>query len=144
MKKLQFKIPAFAGMTALIATTSCASVIQGTTQEVKIGLEGAASAECTAKSAELTQKFTAPASLTVKRSYYPAEISCSADGQTGSVKIVADVSNWGYGGAVLGLGFGAGVDSATGAAFEYPHEIIVTMGADKTIGQTSMNSNKDF
>jgi len=145
MKKLRFKIPTFVGMTGMaVILASCASIIEGNTQDVQINLVGAESAQCTAISAEETVEFIAPALVKLHKSYYPAEITCTADGQTGTVKALADVANWGYGGAVLGVGIGAGVDTYTGAAFEYPAEITVTMGETKTLGKTSMNSNKDF
>lgn len=131
-------------LTSSFVLTSCASIIEGSSQEVAVSLAGADSAQCTAVSAEKTVEFTAPTTITIHKSYYPAEVTCSADGQTGSVKVLADVANWGYGGAILGVGVGAVVDSATGAAFEYPEEILVTMGETKVLGKTSMNSNKDF
>ena len=131
-------------LTGLLLTTSCASIIEGSTQEVQINLEGADAAQCSAVSAEESVSFSAPAKVSLKKSYYPAEISCTADGQTGVVKAIADVANWGYGGAVLGVGIGAGVDTYTGAAFEYPAEIVVTMGETKVVGKTAMNDNVDF
>ena len=131
-------------LTSNFFLLSCASIIEGSSQDVQINLVGSDSAQCTATSAEQTQKFSAPASIKIHKSYYPAEITCTADGQTGTVKALSDVANWGYGGAVLGVGIGAVVDSSTGAAFEYPAEITVTMGETKILGKTSMNSNKDF
>ena len=131
-------------LTSNFLLLSCASIIEGSTQEVQINLEGAEVAQCSAVSAEESVSFSAPAKVALKKSYYPAEISCTSDGQTGSVKVLADVANWGYGGAVLGVGIGAGVDTYTGAAFEYPKEILVTMGETKVVGKTAMNSNKDF
>lgn len=129
---------------SLLFLTSCASIIEGSEQEISVRTASGVEATCTASSAEQTQEFAAPATITVNRSYYPAEIVCSADGLTGEVKTLADVSNWGYGGAVLGVGIGAGVDSYTGAAFEYPDEIVVTLGETKTLGKTVFNSNVEF
>ena len=131
-------------VTALLLLTSCASIIEGSSQEVAVHLASNGSAECTATSAEESQNFTSPATITLKKSYYPAEISCTTDGKIGTVKTLSDVSNWGYGGAVLGIGIGAGVDTYTGAAFEYPAEIVVTLGETKVIGQTDFNSNVEF
>lgn len=131
-------------LTSTLLLLSCASIIEGDKQEVDVALVGAESAECTATSEKKTKDFTAPAKITLNRSYYPAEISCSANGQTGAVRVLSDVANWGYGGAALGIGVGAVVDASTGAAFEYPSKITITMGETQVIGKTKMNSNKDF
>lgn len=134
----------FIAIISIFAATSCASIIEGNVQEVAVRTASGVEASCTAISAEEEQSFTAPATIKLHRSYYPAEITCSAGGETGSVKTLSDVSNWGYGGAVLGIGIGAGVDTYTGAAFEYPDEIVVTLGETKMIGQTDFNSNVEF
>lgn len=131
-------------LTALFALTSCASIIEGSSQEVSVYTSPNVAAQCTATSGNKVRTFTTPATVKLKKSYYPAIVTCIADGQTGTTKVLSDVANWGYGGAVLGVGVGAVVDSRTGAAFEYPDEIVVTLGQTTVIGVNSMNSNKDF
>ncbi|PIR32747.1 MAG: hypothetical protein COV36_03815 [Alphaproteobacteria bacterium CG11_big_fil_rev_8_21_14_0_20_44_7] len=129
-------------LSAMFLISSCASIIQGDTQEIAVNLLGAESAECSVTDLDGTRKFTAPDTITIRRSYNTASVFCStSDGESGDVKLLSDVSNWGYGGAVLGLGVGAGVDTATGAAFEYPDKITVKIGESITLGETSTNSN---
>lgn len=131
-------------LTSSFILSSCASIIEGSSQEVSVRTEPDMPAECRANSAEESIEFTAPATITLGKSYFPAEISCSAGDENGSVKVLSDVSNWGYGGAVLGVGVGAGVDTYTGAAFEFPDEIVVTLGEDNILGKTDFNSNVEF
>lgn len=137
MKKV-FLIP-------LMLLAGCASIIDGSKQEVSISTEPPAPAKCGISGEDYNADIETPAKIEVRRSYYPLHITCTdSAGKTGDVKVLSDVSGWGYGGAVLGLGVGAVVDTSTGDAFEYPKNIVVTIGQSKTLGVTGMNSNKDF
>ncbi len=150
MKKLPlnfFKIPAFAGMTiAVFALTSCASVFEGTKQEVSLRTNPDVPANCTLTGSSFNVQVQAPGKFEVRKSYHPLEITCTpvAGGASGSVKLLSDVSATGYASAIFGVGIGAGVDTATGAAFKYPEEIVVTLGQTTILGQTSTNSNVDY
>ena len=129
---------------SLLLLTSCASILNGSKQEVSIRTEPSVPANCKIDGSDFNAEIEAPAKVTIQKSYYPTNITCSANGQTGSVKVLSDVSNWGYGGAVAGLGVGSGVDTYTGAAYEYPSEIVVKLGEDTIIGRTKMNDNVDW
>lgn len=129
---------------ALLLLTSCASILTGSKQDVTIRTEPNVSATCKIDGSDFNDEIEVPAKITIQKSYYPTNITCSANGQTGSVKILSDVSDMGYGSAALGLGVGAGVDTYTGAAFEYPSDIVVKLGENNVIGQTKMNSNVDW
>lgn len=134
---------------SLLIISGCASAIQGNTQQLNLRTEPDVAATCQVKGKFFNSEVTAPGTITVKRSYFPLDITCTPNKvaknlKSGSVRVISDVSNWGYGGAVLGVGIGAGVDAGTGAAFEYPANIVVTLGESRTIGLNNMNSNADF
>ena len=135
-----------AAVTTILALTSCATYFDGTTQKVSIKTNTGEPARCSLKTNSDSKEVAAPSEIEVSKSYYPVEITCLSDrsGDSGTVKVLSDVTNWGYGGAVLGFGIGAGVDTYTGAAFKYPSEIVVTMGQTTTLGKTSLNSNAKY
>ena len=125
----------------LLLLTSCASIIQGSEQTVNIKTASGAKADCELAGSESTKTVSLPAEIVVDRSYYPIKINCTgANGVQGSAEVLSDVSNWGYGGALLGTAIGAGVDTYTGASFEYPEEIIIELGMHKLLGENSLNS----
>jgi hypothetical protein len=143
------KIPAFAGMTILvIALTSCASIIEGSTQTISVTTQPNYPAMCfVQKDGSNTEiLFEAPGTVEVRKSLYPLNITCASKngGTVGKAKVLSDVANWGYGGAVAGVGVGAVVDSATGAANEYPQNIVIKLGQSIKLGETSMNKNADY
>lgn len=125
---------------------SCASTIEGSTQVLNVATAPSYPADCTLKGSDYSKEFTAPGTVEVKRSKYPIDITCTPQNGSaaGSAKVLSDISNWGYGGAVIGTAIGAAVDSGTGAANEYPANINIPLGQKVRLGETSMNSNADF
>lgn len=129
-------------ITLLLVLSSCASIIQGDEQKVQIKTASGEPAECELTGYEYSENVSIPAEVTVNRSSYILKVDCRGEnGVAGSVDVMSDVSGWGYGGAALGLGVGAIVDSSTGAAFAYPEEIIVELGSHKVLNKNSLNSN---
>ena len=133
-------------LLSALAISSCASIIEGSTQNINVSLAPNTPSYCTAKSEDFSTGFAAPGTVSVPKSMKPLEITCAPqDGSAaGTVKVLSDVAGWGYGGAALTLGVGAVVDSATGAANKYPDNVTVVLGQSSVIGQSSMNSNADF
>lgn len=127
----------------LLAFSSCATVFDTDQQQVQLLVASDVSADCSITYRDGTEEnVQIPSAVTLMRSYYPIEINCfGGNGERGSATVYSDVSNWGYGGAVLGTAIGAGVDTYTGAAFEFPEEIIIELGKQKVLGKTSLNSN---
>lgn len=129
----------------LLLLASCASAVEGSKQKINVRTSPASAAECTVTTGTGTTKhFKTPITIEVERSVKPLNIMCESGGQKGTAKVLSDISNWGYGGAALGVGVGAVVDSATGAANEYPAEVVIKLGEDIKIGETPMNKNADF
>ena len=136
----------FLVMTALLAVTSCASIIEGDMQAINVTTSPSFPSDCIAKGQNLDAHFTAPGSVSVPKSKYPVEITCtpSNGSAAGTAKVLSDIGAWGYGGSAATLGVGAIVDSTTGAANKYPDSVTIPLGQTTVIGKTSMNSNADF
>lgn len=136
----------FLVIASALLITSCASIIEGSTQTINVATSPSVPANCTATGEFANTSFTAPGSVNVKKSKNPISISCNPqDGSAqGTVKVFSDISGWGYGGAVATLGIGAIVDGSTGAANKYPDNVTVVLGQNTTAGLGSMNSNADF
>ena len=127
-------------LTALLVP-ACASIVEGSSQEVSIRTEPNQPSSCVIKGSSGETKVEAPAKITISKSYYPKEITCTPNsgGDSGTAQVLSDVAPWGYGGAVLGTAIGAGVDTYTGAAFQYPNEIVVKLGTTTEIGKSELN-----
>src|SRR5262245_11415984 len=113
-----------------VVASGCASMISGTNQSLSVSTTGCPGASCQLKNSKGTWYVTAPGSVTVHRGYGDLSVTCKKEGfpeasaQVSSSTKLATGANvvWG----VL-LPVGAGVDAATGAAYDYPAEIHVTM-----------------
>ena len=126
--------------------TSCASIIEGSTQTVSVKTAPDFESNCVAKGSNYTKNFSAPGTVNLPKSQYPVEITCIPQNGSaaGTAKVLSDVGAWGYGGSVATLGVGAVVDSATGAANKYPENIVIKLGETTKIGETEFNKNADF
>lgn len=75
---------------------------------------------------------TTPGSVSVDRSSEDLQIICKKDGmEPGILSSKSKTKNMAFGNILFGGIIGAGVDSATGAAFDYPTLIVVKMGEKK-------------
>lgn len=134
----------YISLLSVLLLAGCLSITEGNKQ--KIMIKTSAPAECTLNSTKQNLEFSAPGEIEIEKSYNPLEIICKSksSGKTGNVKALSDIPSRGYGTAVIGTIIGGGVDAYTGAAFEYPSEIVVEFGKTKMVGQSKLNSNVDF
>ena len=115
---------------AAVVATGCASMISGTNQSLSVSTTNCPGATCQLTNSKGKWYVTTPGSVTVHRGYGDMTVTCKKDGfpdatakSTSSTKI-STAANIGWG---IFLPVGAGVDAATGAAYDYPAEIVVTM-----------------
>lgn len=72
---------------------------------------------------------TTPGLVTVRRSFNDLTVNCAVDGQPPGIAIVKSATKgMAFGNILFGGVIGAGVDMSTGAAYDYPELIIVSMG----------------
>ena len=116
-------------LATLFAFYGCASITTGQDQVVSVETPG-----CPAASCRLTNKdgtfFVAstPGTVSVNRACGKLTIECSLDGHPDSVLTVSSsVKAMAFGNIIFGGLIGAGVDTATGAACQYPSLIPVPM-----------------
>jgi len=122
-------------------STGCASIVSGQNQSVSVttrsqGIE-LAGARCSLTN-DKGQWYTAtPGSVTVRRSFNDLAVNCSHDGLDGGVTTArSNTKAMAFGNILFGGLIGAGVDMASGAAYDYPDIIQVNMGQASAVVPT--------
>lgn len=127
-------------MSLCILSTGCASIVGGSNQslsvETRSNMQAVAGASCKLTNDKGQWFVTTPGSVVVHRAYGDLNILCQKDGMQPGVMTVKSNTKGLMAGNILFGGFiGAGVDAATGAAYDYPALITVEMGKTKTMNQ---------
>ena len=126
-------------LAVLFVVSGCASITTGQDQVVSVETPG-----CPAASCRLTNKdgtffvSSTPGTVSVNRACGKLTVSCSLDGHPDSTLTVSSsVKAMAFGNIIFGGLIGAGVDTATGAACQYPSLIPVPMqcGAEEAAGE---------
>lgn len=119
--------------------SGCASIVSGHNQSVSVetrSKEGQAvmSANCKLTNNKGTWFVTSPGSVTVSRSFEDLLINCEKENQLpGLASVKSSTKAMAFGNILFGGVIGAGVDVATGAAYDYPTMITVTMGQNTQV-----------
>lgn len=121
-------------LSALVQISGCASIVNGTTQPVKIetqargkSVEGA---NCKLVNDKGTWYVTTPGVVNIHRSISDLNLSCEKEGVAPGVAWVKSVTKaMAFGNIIFGGVIGATVDVANGAAFDYPLLMQVEMGS---------------
>lgn len=116
-----------------VLASGCASIVNGQHQPVSVETRtdaGALSgASCKLSNNEGIWYVTSPGSTVVHRSYEDLAVSCEKDGTNpGLVSAKSSTKAMAFGNILFGGIIGAGVDVASGAAYDYPSLITVEMG----------------
>ena len=125
-----FFVTAVAGTLLM---TGCASVVNGHTQSVSVTTksrgEPVSGAQCSLSNDKGVWYLTSPGSVSVHRSYGGLTVSCALAGLPDGVAAASSSTTAAvFGNILVGGVIGAGVDIATGAAYNYPNVIPVDMG----------------
>lgn len=103
-----------------LSLSACASIVTGTTQSVSIETSPN-SAQCELKNDKGKWHVSdTPASVVVQRSYEDINVTCQKGDMKGFATFKSTTKAMAMGNIVFGGAIGAGVDTATGAAFDYP------------------------
>lgn len=119
--------------------TGCASIVTGHNQSVSVETRGkqgesVASANCKLTNDKGTWFVTSPGSVSVRRSYADLLVNCEkTDQQPGVASVKSSTKAMAFGNIIFGGVIGAGVDIASGAAYDYPILITVLMGDQITV-----------
>lgn len=126
-------------MSATMLGSGCASIVSGQNQSVSVETrskqgEAVMSANCKLSNNKGTWFVTSPGSVTVRRSYEDLLINCEKTNQEpGLASVKSSTKAMAFGNIIFGGVIGAGVDVASGAAYDYPTMITVLMGEKVTI-----------
>lgn len=129
--------------------TGCASIVSGTNQSVSLetrSKEGQAvmGANCKLSNNKGTWYVTSPGSVVVNRSYEDLLIDCEKENQQpGLASVKSSTKAMAFGNILFGGVIGAGVDIASGAAYDYPTMITVLMGSKVTVDAPSPDKAKE-
>jgi hypothetical protein len=118
------------GVLALL--TGCASIVSGQNQSLSLVANdssggGIVGARCSLVNDKGQWFATTPGSVTVRRSYSDLSISCQHTASAGIAQVKSATKGMAFGNILFGGVIGAGVDVATGAAYDYPDVIAVQM-----------------
>ncbi len=123
-----------AAAVASLELAGCASIVDGNTQSLSVKTldkteQAFSGAKCSLTNDKGVWYLVAPGSVTVHRSYADLVVACEAPEQEpGSTRASSSTKGMAFGNILVGGIIGAGVDIATGAAYDYPQLITVTMG----------------
>ena len=129
MNSLKLSAMAF----AVLALTGCASIIEGTSQDVTVDTPGVDAAQCELTSERIgRQNVTTPGTVSLKRSKHDVDVICrKACYHDARATIDSGLEPWTLGNILLGGIIGLGVDAGTGALNKYDEPAHVSMQADQ-------------
>jgi len=118
---------------AAASLTGCASIVSGTSQVVSVETLHASGpvsgAVCKLENDKGVYYVTTPGTVTVHRAYGDMNVKCEKTGFDPGLASVKSSTKGMMAGNILFGGFvGAGVDAASGAAYDYPALFQVMMG----------------
>jgi hypothetical protein len=121
--------------TCLVAclSTGCASIVSGNNQSISVTTRSqgvdVSGARCSLTNDKGQWYTTTPGSVTVHRSFNDLAVNCTYDGLDGGVTMAkSSTKGMAFGNILIGGIIGAGVDMASGAAYDYPDIIHVDLG----------------
>ena len=117
---------------ALAGLTGCASIVNGTNQVVSVETRAAAGsvngASCKLQNDKGVYYVTTPGTVTVHRAYGDMVVTCDKSGLPTSVATFkSSTKAMLAGNLIFGGAIGAGVDMASGAAYDYPALLQIMM-----------------
>jgi hypothetical protein len=119
-------------LSCLICLSGCASIVGGHNQSISIDTrhndQPLSGATCELRNDKGSWYVTTPGSVTVGRSYSDLTVVCEKEGvDKGMTSVKSSTKALAFGNILIGGVIGAGVDIATGAAYDYPTLITVVM-----------------
>jgi hypothetical protein len=125
-------------IAALSSLTGCASIVSGTSQVVSVetmhSSGNVVGAMCKLQNDKGVYYVTTPGTVTVHRAYGDMNVKCEKPGfDAGLATVKSSTKGMMAGNIVFGGFIGAGVDAASGAAYDYPALFQVMMGQQQTL-----------
>eukprot|EP01036_Dinobryon_divergens_P044349 gene44349-59166_t len=135
-------------IAAAASLTGCASIVNGQNQsvsvETRVDTGPVVGAYCTLNNNKGTWFVTTPGSATVQRSFEDLSVKCTKDQmEPGMTSVKSATKGMAFGNILFGGPIGAGVDMASGAAYDYPNLITVMRGTTSTVGTPAQEPPKN-
>lgn len=123
---------------AVTLLTGCASIVGGTNQVISVETRDkekqVAGATCQLNNGKGVYYVTTPGTVMIHRAYEDMNVKCEKDEyQPGLAAVKSSTKGMAFGNILFGGLIGAGVDIASGAAYDYPPIITVMMGETITV-----------
>ncbi len=117
-------------LIAALSLSACATIIEGSDDQVMIQTTPPSSATCNLTSKRGTYSGYAGNSIAVKKSRSDLNVICAdpRTGARGEGTIVSDVEPWAFGNILIGGIIGLAVDWSSGAAYNYPGGTTIPLG----------------
>lgn len=133
------RILPLAVVAAAGSLTGCASIVSGTSQIVSVETMQASGkvdgATCKLENDKGVFYVTTPGTVTIRRAYGDMNVKCEKAGMEPGLAVVkSSTKGMAFGNIIFGGVIGAGVDVASGAAYDYPTLFQVMMGQTTAIG----------
>lgn len=115
--------------TFSMLATGCASIVNGTNQPVSVSTHPIKEAKCTLENDKGKWYVSStPGSTTIHRSYSDLKVKCEKNGyKSGEKRFASKTKPMAFGNIIFGGAIGAGVDVATGSAYDYPTDMQVDL-----------------
>lgn len=122
------RMPFALALAAACVLPGCASIVTGQNQSVTVEAPDCEGASCKLSNDKGTWIVRAPGSVTVTRAYGDLTVVCTKEGFGASTSTVSSSTKaMAAGNIIFGGVIGAGVDIATGAAYDYPTLITIPL-----------------
>ena len=128
MKTLRFAA-IFCVCISVLLLDGCASIVSGTRQTLTVSTPPVTGASCVLKNNKGQWRvYNTPGFVTVHRSYDSLKVTCVKRYHRPAHAIeVSHTKGMAFGNVVFGGVIGGAVDAGTGAAYDYPSNIVVPM-----------------
>lgn len=129
---------------AVSGLSGCATIVSGTGQSLTVvtekGIDGA-NCELTDKKGGKWYVPHTPGTATVRKGDGPMTIVCKKDGfKTSTLMLEESVTGATFGNIILGGGIGILVDAASGAAQQYPDQVVIWMEPEEWDSEDAKNA----
>lgn len=109
--------------------SACATIVDSSTSKINVTTNPPANATCSAVNKRGEWNVATPGNMEVKKSKTDLNVTCTdpRSGVNGAKTVESTVDPWVFGNVVIGGLIGLGIDWGTGAAYEYPKDVVVPL-----------------
>lgn len=132
-----------------VTAPGCASITSDKTQPLAVTTQTSdgklvEKAKCSLKNDKGNWQIETPGTIAVHRSAEDILVECKKEGlPDGIARGISRAAGGMWGNIVFGGGVGAIIDHSNGTGYNYPNDLLVTMGASVTFDQANEHKNKD-